>query len=156
MQHLLFICRPMLYLDFHPLNYLYKSLISGACGLFPDLRSWKPEVTWFKVAAIYIFLIAGTGGGVLFFTSLFTCSEYPAVIPMLTLYVPQEPIAPTWLQCASNHRGTSWKLARVKCVLIHTKRSERMARVGPVPLAVPRSAFLHSLLPSGTFVSQFV
>lgn len=53
---------------------------------------------------------------------------------------------------------TSWKLAQVKCLLIQKPKKEtrEWPRSGPVPVAVPRSAFLDRRLPSGTFVPQFV
>lgn len=53
---------------------------------------------------------------------------------------------------------TSWKLAQVKCLLIQKPKKEtrEWPRCGPVPVAVPRSAFLDRRLPSGTFVPQFV
>lgn len=48
------------------------------------------------------------------------------------------------------HRCASCELAEVKCALIQTERYERQSG------SVPRSAFLHRPLPSGTFVPRFV
>lgn len=110
----------------------------------------------FLTACSYIPAKAIVSWSVFSVLSRFIVGLQPPFSPSLFLsfHSAQAATAVTYSTAPVRLRGNSWKLAQVKCALIQTIRNERTAE--PIPLAVPRSAFLDRPLPSGTFVSQFV